>query len=88
MAFDTAKDRIRAVERAGNALGSIRTIYVMAKDLQGALALYQAGTDPAFNAAFNVLFTTADRQELAAMINQLATLATDWETNHAAVVSQ
>ena len=86
MAFSTARDRIAAVERASNVLGQLRTAYTFGATLRDALALYQAGTDPAFNAAFNALFTQADRTELGAMINQLSTLMTDWETNHAAAI--
>lgn len=86
MAFATAQTRITAVGQAGNVLGQIRTAYTFGVMLRDALALYQAGTDPAFNAAFNALFTQADRTELGAMINQLSTLVADWETNHAAAL--
>ncbi len=82
MAFLTAIDRIRAVEQAASALGMLRTVYNQATRLRGMLVLYQDGTDPTFNAAFNTLFTAADRSELATMINQLGALAADWETNH------
>ena len=54
--------------------------------LRDALTLYQAGTDATFNAAFNSLFTPADRSELNTMITQLTTLITGWETNHAAAL--
>ena len=87
MAFDTAVNRIRAVERAGRALGMFKTIYFQANDLRSALALYQDGTDPVFNAAFNTLFTNAERAELALMIGQLDTLLTDWAANHAWVTT-
>ncbi len=86
MAFGTAQQRIAAVERAGNVLGQLRTAYTFGAALRDALALYQAGTDPAFNAAFNALFTAQDRTELGTMINQLLTLVADWETNHAAAL--
>ena len=82
MAFDTAQTKIRAVSRAGNVLGLLRTVYAHAAELTQALATYQAGTDPALNAAFNALFTPAERTELAVMIAQMQTLKADWETNH------
>ena len=82
MAFDTAQTKIRAVGRAGNVLGLLRTVYAHADELTQALTTYQAGTDPTLNAAFNALFTPAERTELAVMIAQMQTLKADWETNH------
>ena len=55
MAFDTAQTKIRAVGRAGNVLGLLRTIYAHMDELQTMLATYQAGTDPALNAAVNAV---------------------------------
>jgi hypothetical protein len=83
MAFDTAAARITAIEKAGRALGQLRTVHAFAVELQAALTLYQSGTDPVFNAAFNAVFTAGDRTELAMMIGQLTALCiTDWETSH------
>ena len=87
MAFETAQTKIRAVGRAGNVLGLLRTIYAHMDELQAMLATYQAGTDPALNAALNAVYSAAERQELATMIGQLATLTADWEANHAWVQS-
>ena len=62
----------------------LRTVHDFATTLQAAFALYQAGTDPTFNAAFNAIFTAGERSELGTMINQLIALCiTDWEANHA-----
>ena len=87
MSFVTAAARVDAVEKAGNILGTLRTIYIQAKNLKTLKALYVAGSDPVFNAAFEAVFNVAgDRTELAAMIGQLETLIADWEVNHAAAV--
>lgn len=85
MAFATAEQRIDAVSRAGNVLGMLRTVHNMAVRLQAMLTLYQAGTDPTFNAAFNVVFdAAADRNEIGEMIGELTALCiTDWQINHA-----
>ena len=83
MAFETTTTKIEAVTRAGNVLGRLRMIYTMAKEIQAALALYQAGTDPAFNAAVDALFSSAERAELSAMLGNITTLITAWETSHA-----
>ena len=87
MAFDATQAKITAVNKAGNVLGLLRTVYADAALLSQALTTYQAGTDPTLNAAFNALFTAAERIELAAMIAQLQTLKADWEANHTWVQS-
>ena len=87
MAFTTAQAKIDAVAKAGNTLGTIRTVYAFGVQLQTMLATYQAGTDPALNAAFNALYTTAERTELATMIGELNTLVTNWQANHLEAVT-
>lgn len=84
MSFAQAEQRAQAVGHARGVLGRLRTAHTIAVELRDARALYAAGTDPAFNAAFDALYNTAaDRTELAAMINQLTALCvTDWEVNH------
>jgi hypothetical protein len=86
MAFETAEIKIKAVGKAGNLLGQIRTLYTFGKNVQAALALYQAGTDPAFNAAVDALFSGAERAELGVMLGNINTLVTTWEANHAAAL--
>ena len=87
MAFETAQTKIRAVGRAGNVLGLLRTIYAHTSELSDMLATYQAGTDPALNAALNAVYTVGERAELAAMIGQLNTLKADWEGAHPWITS-
>ena len=82
MAFENTLTKVRAVGRAGNVLGLLRTIHTHGAELVDMLATYQAGTDPALNAAINAVYSPAERQELATLIGQLATLKTDWEANH------
>lgn len=82
MAFDATQAKITAVNKAGNVLGLLRTVYADAALLSQALTTYQAGTDPTLNAAMNAVYTAAERVELAAMIAQMQTLKADWETNH------
>jgi hypothetical protein len=87
MAFDTAQTKINAVGRAGNVLGRLRTIYSYCKEIEAALALYAAGTDAAFNAAINALFTAPERAVLNDMLADIATLTADWEANHTDVIN-
>lgn len=82
MAFETAQTKIRAVGRAGNVLGLLRTIYAHMDELQTMLATYQAGTDPALNAALNAVYSAAERTEIGAMIAELNTLKAAWEVSH------
>lgn len=83
MAFETTQTKVRAVGRAGNVLGLLRTVYAHADELTDMLATYQAGTDSALTAAINAVYSPAERAELATLIGQLATLKADWEANHA-----
>ena len=87
MAFETTESKISGAKKAINILGKIQTLYAYGKDVQEALALYQAGTDASYNAAVNALFTSGERTELLDMVTDIATLTTDWETNHASVIS-
>lgn len=87
MAFENAQTKIRAVGRAGNVLGLLRTIYAHMDELSSMLATYQASTDPALNAALNAVYSSAERAELAAMIGQLNTLKADWEAAHPWITS-
>lgn len=80
--FDAMTARMRAVRRATNLLAVARGAFEELKTLRTSLALYQAGTDPAFNAAVNALYTPTERAELAALIATSNTLLTNWEANH------
>lgn len=84
MAWATYDARTDATDRVRNLIGTLRTVHALAVILRDGKDLYQAGTDPVFNAVFNELINSAaDRTELAAMINQLTALCvTDWEVVH------
>ena len=82
MAFETTQAKVAAVVGAGNAHGLVRTIYAHMAALSTMLAAYQAGTDPALNAAINAVYTAGERTEIAAMIAELNTLKTAWEVTH------
>jgi methyl coenzyme M reductase alpha subunit len=78
--------KINSVYRAANLLDRVRGAYAAAKAVSTELTAYQAGTDVAYNAAVNALFSAAQRAELSAVAAQLATLVADWELNHASLV--
>ena len=61
MAFETAQTKIRAVGRAGNVLGLLRTIYAHMDELQAMLATYQAGTDEDLSTPAETVGSTAAR---------------------------
>lgn len=48
--FDGAATRLQSARDATNLLQLLRATYTTAKAVTAALALYQAGTDPIFNA--------------------------------------
>jgi uncharacterized protein YciW len=86
MAFETAPAKVTAITKAGAILNLVRAAHDIGTRLQAAVVLYQSNTDPAFNAAFNALFSPTERQELATMIAGLTSVMTDWETNHPAAL--
>jgi hypothetical protein len=62
---------------------NVRGLYGEAKSFQAKVALYQSGTDPAFNAAANAVLPVADRARLATLATTLAPLIAELETNYA-----
>jgi hypothetical protein len=72
----------QAVKRAMNLLDLVRGFYSQGKLIQEALALYQAGTDPAFNAAVNAIHDATQRQQHGQMLATVNTIITDREDNH------
>lgn len=86
--FDTSIAKAASVKKAANILPNIQAAYESLKTVQSLLALYVAGTDPAFNAMVNQIFTSAERAKLAAMGTGANTLVTDWETNYPQALQQ
>jgi len=80
--FDNIDATLQSVSAAQSLLSGIRGLYRQAKGTQLYLTLYSAGTDAKFNAAVNTLYTSAERAELNAMLTDINTLLTAWETNH------
>lgn len=85
--FDGYQAKSDASRKAFNLLPLIRGIYESGRQVQAALALYQANTDPAFNAAVNAIFNASERAELGQMLAQINALVIDWEANHALAIS-
>lgn len=85
--FDsTTQTKRDSIYRAAGLLDRVRAVYGAAKGVQSEMALYQAGTDPTFNAAINALFSPAERQELGQMLSQINNLVQDWEANHVGAI--
>jgi len=80
--FDTFITKSNSARQALGMLVLVRSIYESGKQVQAALTAYQAGTDAAFVASVNALFTAGERTELAAIGTAISTLVTDLETNH------
>lgn len=85
--FDLSTVKLQSSRDATNLLQLFRALYAEAKVIQAALTKYQANSDPIFNAAVNALFSASERTELNTMAQQINTLVTDWETNHANAIS-
>lgn len=86
MAWENTSARLTSARDATNLPQLYRALYNEAKLIQAALARYQAGTDTVFVAAVNALLTSAERQELSTMAQQINTLVADWEANHQSAI--
>ena len=84
--FETYEAKSASTRAANVLLNDVRELYRRGKDVQAKLALYQAGTDPAFNSAIQALFVVAERQDLNNMLNEINTLVTHWEADHRAAL--
>lgn len=86
--FDsTTRAKINSATEAAIVVQSIQSTYHAAKQAKAFLDRYTANTDSTFNAAVNAIFTSSERSELGQMLTQLNNLISDWETNHAAVLT-
>lgn len=61
--------------------GELKGVYRQAKQAIERLQRYQAGTDPDFNAAVNLLYTSAERNTRGSMLTQLTSLVNAWEAD-------
>jgi ABC-type transport system substrate-binding protein len=84
--FDQAAARLQSFYDAQNVPRMYRGIYDQSKVLITFMTRYQVANDPPFNAAIDALFTSAERNELGAMLAAVQALINDWETNHPAAV--
>jgi hypothetical protein len=84
--FATAAAKLQSVNEAANVLNSTRSAYGQAKAFVALIDRYTSGSDAAFNAAINALFTAAQRSELAAMAEDLRPIVVNWEANHASAL--
>lgn len=84
--FETIVVTLESVKASWQLIFDLRSIYQACKLMQVKLALYQAGTDPAFNATINAIFSVQERQELGNILSDINTMVTDWETNHRAAI--
>lgn len=86
--FDAAsRSKIESVQTASRLIQVVYSVYTQAKSAQEMLQRFQAGTDPAFNAAINSMLTTSEKTEINAMLTDLNTLCTTWEAQHAALIA-
>src|SRR5262245_53708911 len=86
--FTAVRARLDSEGKAAALLPNLHTIYNQSKFAKEVIELYTSGADPAFNQAMNSIFSTAERQEIQQMLNQLNNLVNDWTTNHYALITQ
>ena len=80
--FSGTDQTLQSINQAANLRPALRSVYAQAKAVQTLMNLYNANSDPTFNATINATFTSAQRTELANMLGDLNTLLADWEANH------
>lgn len=85
MAFEQTTTRTEALLKASNVLGKLKTARVLSQELAVLVANYQLGTDATLVAAFNAMFSPAERLALATMIGDLDALTVVWATTYPAV---
>lgn len=85
--FSTFKTRQAAFHRASGLTDRILAAYSAAAGVRDALAAYQAGSDAELITAINTAFTAAQRQELAQVVQALATFVSEMETNHTSILA-
>lgn len=81
------KGLITAFYDAAAFLDDIQIMYRQAKKARAKLALYQAGSNPQFNAAINAIIPPADRARIGTMLVQLDALVTEWEATYSDIVN-
>jgi hypothetical protein len=81
--FTVVQQKLDSYNKASALLAQVRATYQQAKQVQAALALYTAGTDTDFNQTINAIFSAGERQQLNQMLTQVSALVTNWEANHA-----
>ncbi len=80
--FNPTQTKLNSIHKASALLEQLRTIYRQSKIAQASLLLYQAGTDPLFNATVDEIFAPSERTELNQMFTHLDALETNWTANH------
>ena len=81
------KALIAAFYDAANFLDDIRSTYRQAKQARAKLTLYQAGTNPQFNAAINAIIPQAEQARIGTMLGQLDALITEWEATYGDIIN-
>lgn len=84
--FDPTQAKLDSIHKATALLEQLRAIYRQSKIAQTSLLLYQAGTDPLFNATVDEIFIVAERLELNQMFTQVDALENNWTANHLALL--
>lgn len=84
--YTTVVARMDSYGNAASLLPKLQQIYRQAQEVDDAITLYQAGTDSHFNTAINSIFSTAERTELGAMLENLQTLTSAWAAQHSTLL--
>lgn len=78
--FELTDSKVESTSRALDIRVLIRAAYNNAKEIEELLSIY--GSDLAYTAAVNAIYSVAERQELNALAIHFSNLVTELETNH------
>lgn len=80
--YAVVTQRMSSYGQAAALLPKLQQIYAHCQEVDDAITLYQSGSNVDFNQAIEAIFSVSERQELAAMLNNVRTLVDLWTAQH------
>lgn len=85
--YTVIRQKMSSYGKAAGLLPQLQQIYQQSAQVSAAIALFQAGTDPDFNAALGVIFTAEERAQLVQMLTHVNNLHAAWTANHSTLLN-
>lgn len=85
--YAVVTQRMSSYGQAAALLPKLQQIYIQCQEVDDAITLYNSGTNTDFNQAIEAIFSVSERQELAAMLNNVRTLVDLWAAQHGTLLA-